>query len=245
MKTNPLLCFVIPDGWFIEIIVIIFGGASVGFAVWNQAESGSEKPAFFYVETFFKAYCLCVIWCSAASKAWGGDKHHDYRPLQWVAWFGSGSYKRTLQESHVKVKTTHSFPMCHCCCHIALCLLFRQIKSSLRALSCPFFSSLSSPSPSWRRKYIISGDKHRKQDVLSCCESYFSYPLLPSQVQAASTSPPEQLRQLLNTTRKAASRKPTLHFPPFQSQKTTSSIFFLKQIHRVGLPLSYCWCPYL
>lgn len=122
-------------------------------------------------------------------------------------------------------------------------VLTDQIFSKGTKLS--FFFSLSSPSPSWRRKYIISGDKHRKQDVLSCCESYFSYPLLPSQVQAASTSPPEQLRQLLNTTRKAASRKPTLHFPPSSLRKTTSSIFFLKQIHIVGLPLTHCWCPYL
>lgn len=98
-----------------------------------------ETSLFLCGDIFQSILLVCNLVFSCLKGLGGGDKHHDYRPLQWVAWFGSGSYKRTLQESHVKVKTTHSFPMCHCCCHIALRLLFRQIKSSLRALSCPFF----------------------------------------------------------------------------------------------------------
>lgn len=80
--------------------------------------------------------------------------------------------------------------------------------------------------------------------------SYFSSPLLPSQVKAASTSPPEQRRQLRDGIGKAPGRKPTLHFhPPDLKQQP-----FLKYIHVVVLPLcqkaltlnkyTHPWRPY-
>lgn len=56
-------------------------------------------------------------------------------------------------------------------------------------------------------------------------ESYFSYPLLPSQGLAASGSPPEQLHILLHDPPKSRNRMTTLHFLPFSLRKQTVLIF--------------------
>lgn len=65
------------------------------------------------------------------------------------------------------------------------------------------------------RKHIISGDKHRKQDVLPCCEAIF----LPFSIKSLGC---EQLCQLLDRTRKATGRKSSLILTLPPSSKNSS-----------------------
>lgn len=67
-------------------------------------------------------------------------------------------------------------------------------------------------------------------------QSYFSYPLLPSQAQAASGSPPEQLRQLLHGPRKAGTGRQLSIFSLSVSENN-QFLFFVRQIRVVGIRL--------
>lgn len=120
------------------------------------------------------------------------------------------------------------FTTCHCCCHVALC--WSCYRSNLLGTKLPF--PLKSPLPaSYCRKYIISGDKHRKQDVLSCCEAIFL---------TLSFHHKTRRRQplLLNISYSTLPEKSQLSIPPLPVSENNQFNVFLRQIHAVGRALT-------
>lgn len=125
--------------------------------------------------------------------------------------------QRTLQES--PVNTESKMPLLY---NVPLLLSRRTLLILLQIKSSRYQAPLSLKVPPPRQLLQEVHNKWRQTQEAGravMLRSYFSYPLLPSQDQAPSTSPPEH--QLLNATRK----KPALHSPPSSLRKQPVQCF--------------------
>lgn len=188
----------------------------------DQAESGSEKPAF-SVEKLFEAV---IGICNLESGCFKG---------RWISIMIIG-HCGGWHESVLVPKKKNSAAICESqhwffpyappsLPYVTLCLCsFERWDLLLRPRALLFLKV--PPPPASCRKYIISGDKHRKQDVLSCCEAIFlplsfhhksrlCQPLLLNNYVSYWTAPEKQ---------RAGSQLSI--FTPWSQKTTSSNLFF-------------------
>ena len=197
-----------------------FSGASTRFAFCNRVESGSEEASLLCGGTSQRVIGVCHFGVQLLQRP--VDRHHDYRPLQRVAPFQKDP-AAVSRESRLRVDFSLTY---HCFCHLTLCLCSFE-RWDLLAGPRALLSLKVPPPPAASRKYIISGDKHRKPDMLSCCAAIF----LPLSFHHKS-----KLRQPLCscTTKSAIGRHQrgnrqeadSPFSPPGFSKITSSSLFF-------------------